>query len=430
MAVTTEGRTCSVDKCVAVIGDLVLSPSPQNDTKLGEDQSVSSRAGLPLQDLDWLEERLDRNLMKMSKDKHKSLARGKDEHPEGCGADLLERPEGIMAPSKLNTSQQCATAAIREDGVRPVLAVKGGTTAEDECTQRRVWLNMWETHTKKKHLFTMRTGRQQCTAQRGCALAFLGGFPKPQLGEAQGNLVWPHGWHCFWGGTGDPLRALPIWITLQISWAELFSFPHYFSYNITSLKTSAHNNSPGWSEIMLTQCWITSQSCSPFKSANPPDCGDYFTNPLYFHSPEHVLTTHTQKHLCCFINMPQRLERKGLETCRFQHLDFITSLDVMVANNRRKNKQKSPEGLVSHTWSTLHPAVRYTFVIILIKLLLISECISNAAGICIQRRRSGNVMHSLCCVLCHYLLCQVGEVSWLSPLPTASTSTTSRTRLS
>lgn len=76
--------------------------------------------------------------MKMSKDKHKSLARGKDEHPAGRGADLLERPKGITAPSKVNTSQQCATAAIREDGVRPILAVKGGTTTDDECTQRRV----------------------------------------------------------------------------------------------------------------------------------------------------------------------------------------------------------------------------------------------------------------------------------------------------
>lgn len=74
--------------------------------------------------------------MKMSKDKHKSLVRGKDQHPAGCGADLLERPKGIMAPTKLNTSQQCAIAAVREDGIRLILVVKGGTAAEDKCTQR------------------------------------------------------------------------------------------------------------------------------------------------------------------------------------------------------------------------------------------------------------------------------------------------------
>lgn len=49
-------------------------------------------------------------------------------------------------------------------------------------------------HTQK-HMLIHHEDRQatECTAQRGCALAFLGGFPKTQLDEAQGNLVWPHG---------------------------------------------------------------------------------------------------------------------------------------------------------------------------------------------------------------------------------------------
>lgn len=52
---------------------------------------------------------------------------------------------------------------------------------------------MWETHKRNTLIHNEDRQATDCTAQRGCALFFLGGFPKTQPDKAQGNLVWPHG---------------------------------------------------------------------------------------------------------------------------------------------------------------------------------------------------------------------------------------------
>lgn len=107
---------------------------------------------------------------------------------------------------------------------------------------------------------------------------------------------------------------------------------------------------------MLTQYWITSKLFSPSKSAKPLSVGDYFTDPVTSAMVFLLLWTRayhsdSKKFVVLYKHAwelgKERIRNMQVLASGIYHL--IKSSDVMVANNRRKNKQKRPMGLVSHT---------------------------------------------------------------------------------
>lgn len=53
---------------------------------------MSSSAGLPLKDLDWLDKWPKQEPCEIEQNQMQSLACGKEEHLAGCGAAVLKRP--------------------------------------------------------------------------------------------------------------------------------------------------------------------------------------------------------------------------------------------------------------------------------------------------------------------------------------------------
>lgn len=107
---------------------------------------------------------------------------------------------------------------------------------------------------------------------------------------------------------------------------------------------------------MLTQYWIASKLFSPSKSANPLPVGDNFADPVTSAVVFLLLWTRAyHSYSKTFVLLYKRALEPGKERIRniqvltsgIYHL--IKSSNVLVANNRRKTKQKRPMGLVSHT---------------------------------------------------------------------------------
>ncbi|GAB0209187.1 mitochondrial enolase superfamily member 1 [Grus japonensis] len=108
-----------------------------DDTKLsGEADTLEGRATLK-EDLDRLEEWANKNLMKFNKDKCKVLHLEKHnpgvQHRLGStqlGTSSVERDLGILVDNKLNTSEQCAAAAMKAD--RMLACINKGITSRDK----------------------------------------------------------------------------------------------------------------------------------------------------------------------------------------------------------------------------------------------------------------------------------------------------------
>jgi len=95
-----------------------------NDTELGGVADTPEGCAAIQCDLDRLESKVERNLMKFNKGKCRVLHLGRNNPMQQCrlGADLLEsssaeRDQDVLVDDRLTMSQQCALAAKKANGI-------------------------------------------------------------------------------------------------------------------------------------------------------------------------------------------------------------------------------------------------------------------------------------------------------------------------
>ncbi|PKU45074.1 rna-directed dna polymerase from mobile element jockey-like [Limosa lapponica baueri] len=109
-----------------------------DDSKLSGKVDTSEERATLQEDLDRLEERANKNLMKFNKEKFKVFYQGKHNlvvqhrlRSTQLGSNSVERDLGILLDNKLNVCKQCAAAA--KEANRMLGCINKGITSRDKA---------------------------------------------------------------------------------------------------------------------------------------------------------------------------------------------------------------------------------------------------------------------------------------------------------